>query len=169
MAEKKTPDISRYTFDTAESIFEDFEPYHCGAPAITEGFIDFELDQEKCDETNNFQSFKANGYTEEALTTKAINKINNNYESNEHVIKGCKKGTVILGDHPDRDAFIATGSTNATIEITGTGNNRKITVTDITGHGDTFNVSYFAAKGLVFPKRLGIMLVGGGGGAGGGT
>jgi hypothetical protein len=166
MAEKKTPDISRYTFDTAESIFEDFEPYHCGIPAITEGFIDFELDPEKCDETNNFQSFKANGYTEEALTNKTINKINNNYKSNEHVIKGCKRGTVILGDHPDHDAFIAKGSTDATIKVTGTGNDKKIT---ITGYDNPFDIGYFTAKGLVFPKRLGIMLVGGGGGAGGGS
>ncbi len=168
MAEKKTPDISRYTFDPAESIFKDFEPYHCGMPAITEGFVDFELDPEKCDETNNFQSFKANGYTDEVLTVKTGNEAYNSYKSNGQLIKGCKKGTVILGDHPDHGVIIASGSEDVTIEVDGTENKLIITSPDW-NESRTFDVNYFTTKGLVFPKRLGIMLVGGGGGAGGGS
>lgn len=187
MPEKKTPDISRYTFNTAESIFKDFEPYHCGTPAITEGFIDFEFDPEKCDETNNFQSFEDNGYTKEVLTNKTIinipneytedsltnrsrKRINNNYKSNGRVINGCKKGTVILGDHPNHSTLITSGPINTAdeviIEITGSGNDKKLQIGK-----DEFDLDYFQTKdrGLVFPERLGILLTGMGGGAGGGT
>ena len=41
--EKEKKDL--YTWeDSSESIFKDFEPYHCGIPEINDAFFDFEFD-----------------------------------------------------------------------------------------------------------------------------
>lgn len=160
--EKEKKDL--YTWeDSSESIFKDFEPYHCGAPAITDAFFDFEFDPEKCNETNNFQKFERNGYTNEITTSKTVNGINYHYSANGQVISGCEKGTVILADHPDHGAVCWKGNSNATIRISSNG---TLTIFN-NGTEASFDKDSFTYD--VFPKRLGILLVGGGGGAGGGT
>ena len=111
--EKEKKDL--YTWeDSSESIFKDFEPYHCGVPAITDAFFDFEFDPEKCNETNNFQKFERNGYTNEITTSKTVNGINYHDSANGQVISGCEKGTVILANHPDHSAVCWKGNSNTT-------------------------------------------------------
>ena len=170
--EKEKKDL--YTWeDSSESIFKDFEPYHCGTPAITDAFFDFEFDPEKCNETNNFQKFERNGYTNEITTSKTVNGKNYHYSANGQVISGCEKGTVILADHPKHDTIICQGDYNATISI-GVDENKYKTLSIVnndTEDGSMLkrNEEYFKLNNKAFPKRLGILLVGGGGGAGGGT
>lgn len=160
--EKEKKDL--YTWeDSSESIFKDFEPYHCGTPAITDAFFDFEFDPEKCDETNNFQKFERNGYTNEVTTSKTVDGINYHYSATGQVISGCEKGTVILADHPDHSAVCWKGNSNTTITINSNG---TLTIFN-NGTEASFDKDSFTYD--VFPKRLGILLVGGGGGAGGGT
>ena len=157
--EKEKKDL--YTWeDSSESIFKDFEPYHCGTPAITDAFFDFEFDPEKCNETNNFQKFERNGYTNEITTSKTVDGINYHYSANGQVISGCEKGTVILADHPDHDTFICKGDYSVKISVSSYDGNKVLNV-----GGKAFS----SFKNKVFPKRLGILLVGSGGGAGGGT
>ena len=157
--EKEKKDL--YTWeDSSESIFKDFEPYHCGTPAITDAFFDFELDPEKCNETNNFQKFKRNGYTNEVTTSKTVNDINYHYSANGQVLSGCEKGTVILADHPVHDTVIYQGNYSVTISVSSDNGNKVLNVGD---------KAFSSFNNNVFPKRLGILLVGSGGGAGGGT
>ena len=157
--EKEKKDL--YTWeDSSESIFKDFEPYHCGVPAITDAFFDFEFDPEKCNETNNFQKFERNGYTNEITTSKTVNGINYHYSANGQVISGCEKGTVILADHPVHDTVICQGDYSVTISVSSDNGNKVLNVGD---------KAFSSFNNNVFPKRLGILLVGGGGGAGGGT
>ena len=159
--EKEKKDL--YTWeDSSESIFKDFEPYHCGTPAITDAFFDFEFDPEKCNETNNFQKFERNGYTNEIITSKTIDKISYHYSANGQVISGCEKGTVILADHPVHDTFICQGDYDVTISVSTNETDGKKALKVGEQTFSSFNNN-------VFPKRLGILLVGGGGGAGGGT
>lgn len=164
-----------YTWeDSSESIFKDFEPYHCGTPAITDAFFDFEFDPEKCNETNNFQKFERNGYTNEVTTSKTVNGINYHYSANGQVISGCEKGTVILADHPERDTFICQGDYNATISVDVDENKHKtLTIVNDDKFKDTtelkLNEQDFKRSNKAFPKKLGVLLVGSGGGAGGGT
>ena len=170
--ETKKKDL--YTWeDSSESIFKDFEPYHCGTPAITDTFFDFEFDPEKCNETNNFQKFERNGYTKEITTSKTVNGINYHYSANGQVISGCEKGTVILADHPVHDTIICQGDYNATISVYVDENKYKTLsiVNNDTKEGSELkrNEEYFKLSNKAFPKRLGILLVGSGGGAGGGT
>ena len=170
--EKEKKDL--YTWeDSSESIFKDFEPYHCGTPAITDAFFDFEFDPEKCDETNNFQKFERNGYTNEITTSKTVNDINYHYSANGQVLSGCEKGTVILADHPVHDTVICQGDYNATISVYVDENKYKTLsiVNNDTKEGSELkrNEEYFKLSNKAFPKRLGILLVGSGGGAGGGT
>ena len=170
--EKEKKDL--YTWEnSSESIFKDFEPYHCGIPAITDAFFDFEFDPEKCNETNNFQKFERNGYTNEITTSKTVNGINYHYSANGQVISGCEKGTVILAAHPDHGTIIRQGDYNATISVDVDENKHK-TLSIV--NNDTkdspilsLNEEYFKSSNKAFPKRLGILLVGSGGGAGGGT
>ena len=170
--EKEKKDL--YTWeDSSESIFKDFEPYHCGAPAITDAFFDFEFDPEKCDETNNFQKFERNGYTNEVTTSKAVDGINYHYSANGQVISGCEKGTVILANHPVHGTIICQGDYNATISI-GVDENKYKTLSIVNNDTEDgsmfeFNEEDFKCSNKAFPKRLGILLVGSGGGAGGGT
>lgn len=170
--EKEKKDL--YTWeDSSESIFKDFEPYHCGMPAITDAFFDFEFDPEKCNETNNFQKFERNGYTNEITTSKTVDNRNYHYSANGQVISGCEKGTVILADHPDHDTFICQGNYNATISVDVDENKHK-TLSIVNNDTEdnpirSLNEEYFKRSNKVFPKRLGILLVGSGGGAGGGT
>ena len=157
--EKEKKDL--YTWeDSSESIFKDFEPYHCGTPAITGAFFDFEFDPEKCNETNNFQKFERNGYTNEITTSKTVDNINYHYSANGQVISGCEKGTVILADHPVHDTFIWQGDYSVTISVSSYNGNKVLNVGD---------KAFSSFNNNVFPKRLGILLVGSGGGAGGGT
>lgn len=157
--EKEKKDL--YTWEnSSESIFKDFEPYHCGVPAITDAFFDFEFDPEKCNETNNFQKFERNGYTNEITTSKTVNGINYHYSANGQVISGCEKGTVILADHPVHDTVICQGDYSVTISVSSDNGNKVLNVGD---------KAFSSFNNNVFPKRLGILLVGGGGGAGGGT
>ena len=170
--EKEKKDL--YTWeDSSESIFKDFEPYHCGTPAITDAFFDFEFDPEKCNETNNFQKFERNGYTNEITTSKTVNGKNYHYSANGQVISGCEKGTVILADHPKHDTVICQGDYNATISVYVDENKYKtlsIVNNDTEGGSELKrNEEYFKSSNKAFPKRLGILLVGSGGGAGGGT
>lgn len=171
--EKEKKDL--YTWeDSSESIFKDFEPYHCGMPAITDAFFDFEFDPEKCNETNNFQKFERNGYTNEITTSKTVNGINYHYSANGQVISGCEKGTVILADHPERDTFICQGDYNATISVDVDENKHKtLSIVNNDKFKDTdvlkLNEEDFKRDNKAFPKKLGILLVGSGGGAGGGT
>ena len=171
--EKEKKDL--YTWeDSSESIFKDFEPYHCGAPAITDTFFDFEFDPEKCDETNNFQKFERNGYTNEITTSKTVDCINYHYSANGQVISGCEKGTVILADHPERDTFICQGNYNATISVYVDENKYKtLSIVNDDKFKDTIelklNEEDFKRSNKAFPKKLGVLLVGSGGGAGGGT
>ena len=159
--EKEKKDL--YTWeDSSESIFKDFEPYHCGIPAITDAFFDFEFDPEKCNETNNFQKFERNDYTSEITTSKTVDNINYHYSANGQVISGCEKGTVILANHPKHDAFICQGNTSVPISVSTNKNDGTKVLKVGTETYSNFNNN-------VFPKRLGILLVGGGGGAGGGT
>ena len=170
--EKEKKDL--YTWeDSSESIFKDFEPYHCGTPAITDAFFDFEFDPEKCNETNNFQKFERNGYTNEVTTSKTVDGINYHYSANGQVISGCEKGTVILADHPDHDTIICHGDYNATISVYVNDYNHK-TLSIVNNDAEDspmlrLNEEDFKLGNKAFPKRLGILLVGGGGGAGGGT
>ena len=160
--EKEKKDL--YTWEnSSESIFKDVEPYHCGTPSITDAFFDFEFDPEKCDETNNFQKFERNGYTNEITTSKTVDGINYHYSANGQVISGCEKGTVILANHPDHSAVRWEGNSNTTITINSNG---TLTISN-NGTEASFDKDSFTYD--VFPKRLGILLVGGGGGAGGGT
>ena len=157
--EKEKKDL--YTWeDSSESIFKDFEPYHCGMPAITDAFFDFEFDPEKCNETNNFQKFERNGYTNEITTSKTVDNINYHYSANGQVISGCEKGTVILADHPVHDTVICHGDYSVTISVSSYNGNKVLNVGD---------KAFSSFNNNVFPKRLGILLVGSGGGAGGGT
>ena len=157
--EKEKKDL--YTWeDSSESIFKDFEPYHCGIPAITDAFFDFEFDPEKCDETNNFQKFERNGYTKEIITSKTVNGKDYHYSANGQVISGCEKGTVILADHPVHDTVICQGDYSVTISVSSDNGNKVLNIGD---------KAFSSFNNNVFPKRLGILLVGGGGGAGGGT
>ena len=157
--EKEKKDL--YTWeDSSEPIFKDFEPYHCGAPAITDAFFDFEFDPEKCNETNNFQKFERNGYTNEITTSKTVNGINYHYSANGQVLSGCEKGTVILADHPVHDTVICQGDYSVTISVYSNNGNKVLKVGD---------KDFSSFNNNVFPKRLGILLVGSGGGAGGGT
>ena len=170
--EKEKKDL--YTWeDSSESIFKDFEPYHCGTPAITDAFFDFEFDPEKCDETNNFQKFEKNGYTNEVTTSKTVDGINYHYSANGQVIRGCEKGTVILADHPERDTFICQGDYNATISVDVDENKHKtLSIVNDDTEGSpirSLNEEDFKLSNKAFPKRLGILLVGSGGGAGGGA
>ena len=170
--EKEKKDL--YTWeDSSESIFKDFEPYHCGTPAITDAFFDFEFDPEKCNETNNFQKFERNGYTNEVTTSKTVNGINYHYSANGQVIHGCEKGTVILANHPKHDAFICKGDYNATICVyVNEYNHKTLSIVNNDTKGSpirSLNEEYFKSSNKAFPKRLGILLVGSGGGAGGGT
>ena len=145
---------------------------HCGKPDITDAIFDFEFDKKKCNEINNFQKKKKNGYTNEVTTSKTVNGINYHYSANGQVISGCEKGTVILANHPDHDTFICQGNYNATISVSGEGDNKTLTiVNDDTEDSPirSLNEEYFKRSNKVFPKRLGILLVGSGGGAGGGT
>lgn len=159
--EKEKKDL--YTWeDSSESIFKDFEPYHCGTPAITDAFFDFEFDPEKCDETNNFQKFERNGYTNEITASKTVDGINYHYSANGQVISGCEKGTVILADHPEHDPIISHGNGDVTISVSTNETDGKKVLKVGEQTFSSFNNN-------VFPKRLGILLVGGGGGAGGGT
>ena len=170
--EKEKKDL--YTWEnSSESIFKDFEPYHCGTPAITDAFFDFEFDPEKCDETNNFQKFERNGYTNEVTTSKTVDGIDYHYSANGQVISGCEKGTVILADHPVHDTIICQGDYNATISI-GVDENKYKTLSIVNNDTEDgsmfeFNEENFKCSNKAFPKRLGILLVGSGGGAGGGT
>ena len=170
--EKEKKDL--YTWeDSSEYIFKDFEPYHCGTPAITDAFFDFEFDPEKCDETNNFQKFERNGYTNEVTTSKAVDGINYHYSANGQVISGCEKGTVILANHPVHGTIICQGDYNATISI-GVDENKYKTLSIVNNDTEDgsmfeFNEEDFKCSNKAFPKRLGILLVGSGGGAGGGT
>ena len=142
-------------------------------PAITDAFFDFEFDPEKCNETNNFQKFEKNGYTNEVTTSKTVDNINYHYSANGQVISGCEKGTVILADHPDHDTFICQGNYNATISVYVNEYNHK--TLSIVNNDDEdspmlrLNEEDFKLGNKAFPKRLGILLVGSGGGAGGGT
>ena len=142
-------------------------------PAITDAFFDFEFDPEKCNETNNFQKFERNGYTNEITTSKTVNGINYHYSANGQVISGCEKGTVILANHPKHDAFICKGDYNATISVSGEGDNKTLTIVNDDKFKDTvefkLNEEDFKRSNKAFPKKLGILLVGSGGGAGGGT
>ena len=157
--EKEKKDL--YTWDdSSESIFKDFEPYHCGMPAITDAFFDFEFDPEKCNETNNFQKFERNGYTNEITTSKTVDNINYHYSANGQVLSGCEKGTVILADHPVHDTVICQGDYSVTISVSSDNGNKVLNVGD---------KAFSSFNNNVFPKRLGILLVGSGGGAGGGT
>ena len=157
--EKEKKDL--YTWeDSSESIFKDFEPYHCGTPAITDAFFDFELDPEKCNETNNFQKFERNGYTNEITTSKTVEGINYHYSANGQVISGCEKGTVILANHPKHGTIICQGDYSVKISVSSYDGKKTLNV-----DGKAFS----SFKNEVFPKRLGILLIGGGGGAGGGT
>ena len=170
--EKEKKDL--YTWeDSSESIFKDFEPYHCGMPAITDAFFDFEFDPEKCNETNNFQKFERNGYTNEITTSKTVDNINYHYSANGQVISGCEKGTVILADHPERDTFICQGDYNATISVYVDENKHKTLSIVNNDNEDSsmlkLNEEDFKCSNKAFPKKLGILLVGSGGGAGGGT
>ena len=170
--EKEKKDL--YTWeDSSESIFKDFEPYHCGTPAITDAFFDFEFDPEKCNETNNFQKFERNGYTNEVTTSKTVDGINYHYSANGQVISGCEKGTVILANHPDHDTFICKGDYNATICVyVNEYNHKTLSIVNNDTKGSPIcsrNEEYFKSSNKAFPKRLGILLVGSGGGAGGGT
>ena len=170
--EKEKKDL--YTWeDSSESIFKDFEPYHCGVPAITDAFFDFEFDPEKCNETNNFQKFEKNGYTNEVTTSKTVDGINYHYSANGQVISGCEKGTVILANHPDHGTIIRQGDYNATISVDVDENKHK-TLSIVNNDTEdspipSLNEEYFKSSNKAFPKRLGILLVGSGGGAGGGT
>ena len=142
-------------------------------PAITDAFFDFEFDPEKCNETNNFQKFERNGYTNEITTSKTVDNINYHYSANGQVISGCEKGTVILANHPKHDAFICKGDYNATICVYVNEYNHK-TLSIVNNDTEdspicSLNEEYFKRSNKAFPKRLGILLVGGGGGAGGGT
>ena len=161
--EKEKKDL--YTWEnSSESIFKDFEPYHCGIPAITDAFFDFEFDPEKCNETNNFQKFERNGYTNEITTSKTVDNINYHYSANGQVISGCEKGTVILANHPDHDTFICQGNTSVQIWVsTNETDGTEVKVLNVGAK------TYSSFNNNVFPKRLGILLVGSGGGAGGGT
>ena len=170
--EKEKKDL--YTWeDSSESIFKDFEPYHCGMPAITDAFFDFEFDPEKCNETNNFQKFERNDYTNEITTSKTVNGINYHYSANGQVISGCEKGTVILAAHPKHDAFICKGDYNVTICVyVNEYNHKTLSIVNNDTKGSpirSLNEEYFKSSNKAFPKRLGILLVGSGGGAGGGT
>ena len=157
--EKEKKDL--YTWeDSSESIFKDFEPYHCGTPAITDAFFDFEFDPEKCNETNNFQKFEKNGYTNEVTTSKTVDGINYHYSANGQVISGCEKGTVILAAHPDHGTIICQGDYSVQISVSNHDGKKTLNVGD---------KAFSSFENKVFPKRLGILLVGGGGGAGGGT
>lgn len=157
--EKEKKDL--YTWeDSSESVFKDFEPYHCGIPAITDAFFDFELDPEKCNETNNFQKFERNGYTNEVTTSKTVNGINYHYSANGQVISGCEKGTVILANHPDHGTIICQGYYSVQISVSSYDGKKTLNVGE---------KAFSSFLNKVFPKRLGILLVGGGGGAGGGT
>ena len=142
-------------------------------PAITDAFFDFEFDPEKCNETNNFQKFERNGYTNEITTSKTVDGINYHYSANGQVISGCEKGTVILADHPEYDTFICQGNYNATISVSGEGDNKTLTIVNDDKFKDTIelklNEEDFKRSNKAFPKKLGILLVGSGGGAGGGT
>ena len=142
-------------------------------PAITDAFFDFEFDPEKCNETNNFQKFERNGYTNEVTTSKTVDNINYHYSANGQVISGCEKGTVILADHPDHDTIICHGDYNATISVYVNDYNHK-TLSIVNNDAEDSpmlrrNEEDFKLGNKAFPKRLGILLVGGGGGAGGGT
>ena len=170
--EKEKKDL--YTWeDSSEAIFKDFEPYHCGTPAITDAFFDFEFDPEKCNETNNFQKFERNDYTNEITTSKTVNGINYHYSANGQVISGCEKGTVILAAHPKHDAFICKGDYNVTICVyVNEYNHKTLSIVNNDTKGSpirSLNEEYFKSSNKAFPKRLGILLVGSGGGAGGGT
>ena len=142
-------------------------------PAITDAFFDFEFDPEKCNETNNFQKFEKNGYTNEVTTSKTVDGINYHYSANGQVISGCEKGTVILAAHPDHGTIICQGDYNVTISVYVNDYNHKTLsiVNNDTKEGSELkrNEEYFKLNNKAFPKRLGVLLVGSGGGAGGGT
>lgn len=165
--------------------FANFEPYIYGEPAFPDDYLG--SDTEK---VGPFQEYPFDGGEKTksigvAIATADIKinqkEINVGYSYEGSAIKGCEKGTVVLANHPNSEfnAVLASGSMNPydhiseKVKIIINKQDKTIDVYEINYQSSTLqchlNESNFTDYGLVFPKRLGILLVGGGGGAGGFT
>lgn len=174
-------DEIKYKITSADKdAFADFEPYIYGEPAFPNDYLDIGPFQEY--PFDGGEKTKSIGVAI-AATDIEINKkkINVGYSYEGTAIKGCEKGTVVLANHPNSEfrAVLASGSMNPydhiseKVKIIINKQDKTIDVYENNYQGSTLQChlteSNFTDYGLVFPKRLGILLVGGGGGAGGFT
>ena len=131
---------------TTTDVFENFEPWHYGEPAIPDNLYFLGTDEKA---KGYQQYFDNNGY--------GIQEINvANFKINDKPIRGCKKGTVVTAKE------LTNGQRN--IEIWFNKNKGKVYYKFI-GDSDDKAIELKDGNGIV-PKRLGIALVGGGGACG---
>jgi hypothetical protein len=162
---------------TREELFEDFEPYHCGEPAFPDDILtrDFltigpfqKYPSNIAEETKNIEKVEAS-----KLVSINGNKVQTGYQIENKFVIGCKKGTVVLADRPGNASAILDDGEIGKFDFMAGGviirvakeNSEKVLYIN----GVAKKESEFKARGLVFPKKLGVVLVGAGGGAGGGT
>lgn len=134
------------TGTTTTDVFENFEPWHYGEPAIPDNLYFLGTDEKA---KGYQQYFDNNGY--------GIQEINAaNFKINDKPIRGCVKGTVVTAKK------LTSGQRN--IEIWFNKNKGKVYYKFI-GDSDDKAIELKDSNGIV-PKRLGIALVGGGGACG---
>ena len=138
------------TGTTTTNVFENFEPWRYGEPAIPAELYFLGIDG------NGYQQyFNTNGYGVEEINATGSDS-SQLFQINDKPIRGCKKGTVVTAKK------LTSGQRN--IEIWFNKNKGKVYYKFI-GDSDDKAIELKDSNGIV-PKRLGIALVGGGGACG---
>lgn len=146
--ETTTSETIKYSKNGTTDVFENFEPWRYGEPAIPTGLYFLGTDEK----ANGYQQyFDTNGYGVEEVNATDSNS-NQLFKINDRPIRGCVKGTVVTAHK------LAGWQYNTEIWAS----NGKIYYKHIKGSA----VELTTADGTV-PKRLGIALIGGGGACGG--
>ena len=136
----------KYSKNGTTDVFENFEPWQYGEPAIPDNLYFLGTDEKA---KGYQQYFNTNGY--------GVKEINaTNFKINDKPIRGCVKGTVVTAKE------LTSGQRN--IEIWFNKNKGKVYYKFI-GDSDDKAIELKDSNGIV-PKRLGIALVGGGGACG---
>ena len=145
--ETTTSETIKYSKNETTNVFENFEPWRYGDPAIPTGLYFLGTDEK----ANGYQQyFNTNGYgVEEINATDSDNMPL--FEINGKPIRGCVKGTVVMAN------MLASAQYNTEIWAS----DGKIYYKHIKGSA----VELTTADGTI-PKRLGIALIGGGGACG---
>ena len=137
---------------TTTNIFENFEPWRYGEPAIPAELYFLGVDG------NGYQQyFDTNGYgVEEVNATDSDS--NQLFKINDKPIRGCKKGTVVTATN-----ILASGRSDVEIWVYNGSAYYKTTTDD---DNKTEKTATLTTTDGSMPERLGIALVGGGGASG---